>query len=149
MSLLYLTYVLGSFSSTFAGIAADRLGRRAVMPLGAVIAFAGVALTLVDWLPTIVVGLAGLTSGFFVMHGVASGWVAVRAHAVGASASQAAAFYLCAYYVGSSVCGTLGGSLWTSHAWPGVAVLGLSLLTLCGLAAVRLRRLPLAVSPRG
>ena len=32
--------------------------------------------------------------------------VAARAHLVGASASQAAAFYLCAYYAGSSVFGT-------------------------------------------
>ena len=58
----------------------------------------------------------------------ASGWVAARAHRVGASASQAAAFYLCAYYAGSSVFGSLGSSAWATAGWAGVSSLALTLL---------------------
>ncbi|TNM36719.1 MFS transporter [Nocardioides albidus] len=142
ISLLYLVYPLGTVSSTVSGALADRLGRRAVLPSGCALAVAGVGLTLLPSLAAIVVGLALLTAGFFVMHGLASGWVAVRAHLAGAGASQAAAFYLCAYYLGSSVFGSLGGSAWTAYGWPGVGVLGLALLAVAGLATGRLRRIP-------
>ena len=48
-----------------------------------------------------------MTAGFFVVHGVASGWVPVRASAGGVAAAQAASLYLFAYYLGSSVFGGL------------------------------------------
>ncbi|GAA3526175.1 MFS transporter [Nocardioides daeguensis] len=142
ISLLYLVYPLGTVSATVSGALADRLGRRAVLPSGCALAVLGVALTVLPSLTAVVLGLACLTAGFFVMHGLASGWVAVRAHLAGASASQAAAFYLCAYYVGSSVFGSLGGSAWSWYGWAGVCALALTLLAVAGAATVRLRRIP-------
>ena len=148
VSLLYLVYVLGTLSSTISGLLADRFGRRAILPAGCAFAITGVLLTLLPWLPAIVVGLAGLTAGFFVAHGLASGWVAARAHLVGASPSQAAAFYLCAYYAGSSVFGSLGTSAWVAAGWPGVCTLALVLLLATTWLARTLRRTPaLAPSP--
>jgi len=97
----------------------------------------------------IVVGVAGLTAGFFVSHGLASGWVAARAHLVGASASQAAAFYLCAYYAGSSIFGSLGGSAWVAAGWPGVGLLALALLLATVWLARTLRRTPALVPVPG
>ena len=82
-SLLFLVYPVGSLASTVAGRLSDRVGRRAVVPVGSVLALAGVAVTLPGTLPTVVLGLALLTAGFFVVHGVASGWVPARAHAGG------------------------------------------------------------------
>ena len=150
VSLVYLVYVLGTASSIVSGRLADRFGRRAVLPSGCLLAIAGVLLTMLPWLPAIVVGLAGLTAGFFVVHGLASGWVATRAHLVGASASQAAAFYLCAYYVGSSIFGSLGSSAWAAAGWAGVSTLALGLLLATAWLARTLRRTPaLAVAALG
>ena len=143
ISLLYLTWVLGSISSTWSGLAADRWGRRTVLPFGAALAAIGVVLTLFPWPPVIILGLATLVVGFFVMHGLASGWVAVRAHRVGASASQAASIYLCAYYAGSSVFGTLGGTVWSRAGWPGVVALALGLVGVAVVATIGLRRTPI------
>lgn len=142
ISLLYLVYPLGSVSAAVSGAWADRVGRRAVLPVGCAVAIAGVALTVPHSLVAIVAGLACLAMGFFVVHGIASGWVAVRAHAAGASASQAAAFYLCAYYVGSSVFGSLGASAWSTYGWVGPAVLALGLLAVVGVLGLDLRHVP-------
>lgn len=127
-SLVFLTYALGSLSSAAAGRAADAMGRRAVPPVAALVAVAGVLLTLVTSLPAIVVGLALLVVGFFAVHGVASGWVPVRAHRVGVSSGQAASLYLFTYYAGSSVFGSLAGHAWTAYGWGGVVVLAAGLL---------------------
>jgi MFS transporter, YNFM family, putative membrane transport protein len=142
LSLVYLVYVLGTASSVISGRLADSLGRRAILPSGCALAITGLLVTLLPWLPAIVIGLAALTAGFFVVHGLASGWVAARAHLVGASASQAAAFYLCAYYAGSSVFGSLGGSAWGAAGWPGVTTLALLLLMATAYLARTLRRTP-------
>ena len=142
ISLLYLVYPLGTLSSTVAGAWADRLGRRVVMPVGCVVAISGAAVTLSPSLVDIVLGLALLVTGFFAVHGIASGWVATRAHAAGASASQAAAFYLVAYYVGSSVFGSAGAEAWSWFGWAGPASLALALLTAAGVLSLSLRRIP-------
>ena len=89
-----------------------------------------------------VLGLAVMTAGFFVVHGVASGWVPGRAHAGGVAAGQAASLYLFAYYLGSSVFGSLAGQAWTIGAWPAVVVLSLALVAVTGLLAAGLRRIP-------
>jgi MFS transporter, YNFM family, putative membrane transport protein len=142
VSLVFLVYLLGSLSSTVSGRLADALGRRAILPVGGAIALGGVLLTLPDSLPSIVAGFAALTIGFFVMHGLASGWVAVRAHAAGVGTGQAVAFYLFSYYVGSSVFGTLGGHAWSTAGWTGVAILVATLLLVCSALAQVLRRIP-------
>lgn len=147
ISLLYLVYPLGTVSASVSGVLADRFGRRAVLPAGCALAMAGALLTLLPSLLGIVAGLACLTAGFFVMHGLASSWVALRAHLAGASSSQAAAFYLFSYYVGSSVFGSLGSTAWSVAGWPGVALLALALLGCAALATARLRRIPVLAAP--
>ena len=134
-------------SSVVSGRLADRFGRRAILPSGCALAIAGVLLTMLPWLPSIVAGMAALTAGFFVVHGLASGWVATRAHLVGASASQAAAFYLCSYYIGASVFGSLGSSAWGAGGWSAVSGLALVLLLACAWLARTLRRTPALVPP--
>jgi YNFM family putative membrane transporter len=122
-SLVFLAYLLGSASSPTAGWLADRLGRRLVVPLAVLVMAAGIALTLPDPLWCVVLGLCLLTVGFFAAHGVASGWVAVRAQLGGRAVGQAASLYSFWYYVGSSVGGTLAGRAWQDAGWPGVVVL--------------------------
>jgi MFS transporter, YNFM family, putative membrane transport protein len=140
--LVFLVYPIGTLGSMVAGRLADRFSRRAVVPVGCLITVAGVLLTLPDALPLLVIGLAVMTAGFFAAHGVASGWVPARAHAGGVAAGQAASLYLFAYYLGSSVFGSLTGRAWTVGAWPAVVLLASSLLLVSGLLAVWLRRTP-------
>lgn len=147
VSLVYLAYALGSVSSAVSGRVADRIGRRATVPAGAAIALAGALLTLSGSLVFVVVGVTALTVGFFCVHGLASGWVTARAHLAGVSTGQAAAFYLFAYYVGSSVFGALGSAAWSRAGWPGVvAVASVLLLTASAMVAV-LRRTPALADP--
>lgn len=141
-SLVFLVYPLGTISSAWFGRLADRRGRRAVAPVGAGIAAVGVLVTIPDHLGTLVLGLALVVIGFFAVHGIASGWVPVRAHAGGTSASQAASLYLFTYYLGSAVFGTASGAAWTRAGWPGSVTLSVVLMLLVVALAVLLRRTP-------
>lgn len=85
---------------------------------------AGALVTLAGDLPTIVAGIAILTVGFFGAHSVASSWVGRRATN---NRSHASALYLFAYYLGSSVLGSLGGLVFAKYGWTG---------TVCAVAAV-------------
>jgi MFS transporter, YNFM family, putative membrane transport protein len=121
-SLVFCVYPLGSASAAVAGRLAERLGRPAVVLAGGLFATAGVAVSLASPLPVVILGIAMITAGFFAAHGIASGWAASAGQDRHA-ASQASAFYLLAYYLGSSVFGVLGTNLWESGRWPAVAVM--------------------------
>lgn len=142
-ALAFLAYLAGSVSSAVAGWAAGRLGRTPVVLLALAAALGGLLLTWPDRLALILAGLVVFTAGFFAAHSAASGWVGSRA--VPAARSQAAAVYLLAYYVGSSVGGTLGSAAYGSSGWSGLTVLlgswlGLAALVALGAAALSHRR---------
>ena len=131
-------YLLGIFSSVWAGRLADRLGRRQVLWSVMSIMFAGLLLTLPDSLFFIVPGIALFTFGFFASHSVASSWVGRRARAPQALAS---ALYLFSYYLGSSLVGSLSGVTWARYGWPGVVGMLAIGLVLALAIALHLRRL--------
>ena len=135
-------YLVGMFSSVWAGRLADRIGRRNVLWIVMSVMLAGLLLTLADSLLAIVAGMALFTFGFFASHSVASSWVGLRARAPQALAS---AMYLFFYYCGSSVVGSLCGVMWSRGGWPGVVALLALALGMAFLIAVKLRGLaPLA-----
>jgi YNFM family putative membrane transporter len=137
-----LLYLLGIFSSVWAGRRADRLGRRHVLWTVLGTMFAGLLLTLAHDLVLIVAGMAVFTFGFFASHSIASSWVGRRARTQQALAS---ALYLCCYYLGSSVVGWLCGVLWEHGGWGGVVTLLGVFLGAALAIALRLRTLaPLA-----
>jgi YNFM family putative membrane transporter len=140
--LVFLVYPIGTVSSAIAGRMAERFSRRAIVPAGCLITAAGILLTLPGSLPAIILGLAVMTAGFFIVHGMASSWVPARAHAGGIASGQAASLYLFAYYLGSSIFGSLAGHAWALGAWPAVVALTLALIVIAGLLAAWLRHIP-------
>ena len=138
VGLLSLLYLLGIFSSVWAGRLADRLGRRNVLWLVMGAMLGGLLLTLINFLPTIVLGMGLFTFGFFASHSVASSWVGRRARAPQALAS---ALYLFFYYLGSSVVGWFAGVAWEWRGWPGVVMVLGGALGLGLLIALKLRTL--------
>lgn len=114
VGLIFVVYLAGSVSSTTAGRLADRFGRPRTLWLAAVVMLAGVVLLIPDSLAVVVAGLVVLTVGFFAVHAVASGWVGARSATLGV---QGSAVYLCAYYLGSSIGGSLGGIAFGEGGW--------------------------------
>ncbi|MES2164452.1 MAG: MFS transporter [Pseudomonadota bacterium] len=139
-------YLLGIYGSVWAGRLADRYGRRHVLWAVMTIMIAGLLLTLSNWLPLIVFGVAMFTYGFFASHSIASSWVGRRATTNKALAS---ALYLFFYYLGSSVVGSATGVMWGREGWPGVVLVLSGFLGLAFMVALRLRRLaPLGQAER-
>jgi len=136
---IFLLYVVGMFSSPWAGKMADRVGSTRVLVAMLALCALGLALTLSGALPVIIAGVALFTFGFFAAHSVASSWVGRLAKQSKALASAA---YLTAYYLGASAMGWLGGHAWAAAAWAGV--LGFLALLWLGCVAITLRlaRLP-------
>jgi YNFM family putative membrane transporter len=132
---IFLFYIVGSFTSTWFGQLAGRLGRRRVFWIPILIFLGGVGLTALRPLASVILGVGVLTAGYFGAHSVASSWVSRRG---GAARAQAAAFYLFFLYVGSSVLGSAGGIAWSRGGWLGVAAFIGVLLLLALMIALRL-----------
>lgn len=141
---IFVVYLFGSISSAWAGGLAQRLGRRKVYWTLVLVMTTGVFLTLIPSTPVIIAGLAIATIGYFAAHGIASAWVARRA-VVGRA--QASAIYLFAYYLGSSVLGTLGGYAWMAWGWPGVMLVSGGAALAAFLVSIRLMFLPVLPMP--
>jgi YNFM family putative membrane transporter len=131
-------YLLGIFSSVWAGRLADKLGRRNVLWMVMSVMLVGLLLTLFDNVLLIVGGMGLFTFGFFASHSVASSWVGRRARVPQALASS---IYLFLYYLGSSVVGWFSGYLWSHGGWAGVVSLLSAILFGALLVALRLRGL--------
>lgn len=135
--LIFAAYIFGMISSSSAGALADKLGRAPVLVTGVILFAVGLALTIPGSLTSVVVGIVLVTIGFFVTHSVASGWVGQLA---GTAKGHAASLYLLAYYIGSSVLGSVGGAFWQRGAWPALASYVAVLLVLCVLVALQVIR---------
>jgi YNFM family putative membrane transporter len=139
IGLIFAVYLLGVLSSTRAGSLSGKFGREAVLPATLILMLAGTLMTLSGRLWLIIAGVAVLTIGFFGTHSVASAWVGARAQT---SKAQASSLYLFAYYLGSSVVGSLGGVFWSRLGWPGVVCMTSALLLIALAIALWLYLLP-------
>ncbi|MGW0464195.1 MFS transporter [Streptomyces sp. NPDC003027] len=137
---IFLVYLVGTVSSAAAGKLVARLGRRGALYLAVGTTAAGLLLSLADTLTAVLLGLVLITAGFFAGHAVASSSVSRTAKT---GRAQASALYQSAYYVGSSVGGTLGAIAFHAGGWAGtvllglVAVLGVVSITLYGSHSAR------------
>ncbi|RQH03684.1 MFS transporter [Paraburkholderia dinghuensis] len=133
---IFIVYLTGVIASPWSGRMADTFGRGRVLIASLATMLAGVALTLFPSLWMIAAGIGCLTIGFFAGHAVASGWVGRLARE---GKGQAAALYLLAYYLGSSIMGSIGGHFWAAGGWGGVAGLVAALLIVGLVLAWKLR----------
>jgi YNFM family putative membrane transporter len=148
--LIFIAYLAGTWVSTTAGRLADRLGRRRMLWVTVLVAVAGTWVTGPAWLPSVLVGLLVVTIGFFGGHSVASSWVGRRASLLpGGSPGQASSLYLFAYYLGSSIGGSLGGIAYDHGGWLGVVLYVTALLAAAIGLGLLLRRIPSPVPATG
>ncbi|WP_169926026.1 MFS transporter [Mycobacterium arosiense] len=115
VGLLFVLYLVGTWTSVVAGRLADRRGRRLVLGCALPVTVTGLLLTVSPALGVIVVGVGVFTGGFFAAHTVASGWVGAVAHR---DRAEASALYLFSYYLGGSVAGAFGGVVYGVGGWP-------------------------------
>ncbi|MFM0000699.1 MFS transporter [Paraburkholderia dipogonis] len=133
---IFVVYLTGVVASPWSGRMADNFGRARVLTASLLLMVLGLALTMLQPLAAIAAGIACVTFGFFAGHSVASSWVGRLAKD---AKGQAAALYLLAYYIGSSVVGSYGGHVWAGFGWNGVAGLVGVLLIIGLVATMRLR----------
>ncbi len=139
VGLLFLLYLVGTFTSIVAGRLADRRGRALVLGAALPVTVVGLVVTVPSELVLVVVGTGVFTGGFFAAHTVASGWVSAVARRDRAEASS---LYLFSYYLGGSVAGGLGGVVYSVGGWPGtVAFVGALLLAALFLVALLVREI--------
>ncbi|MET4589025.1 MFS transporter [Arthrobacter sp. 754] len=119
VSLIFLAYLSGTFSSRWAGGLTVRFGRRNILLAGIVLMIAGLALTLTQILAMILAGLVVFTGGFFAAHSIGAGWTGSIATT---GRAQASSLYNLAYYLGSSVIGWAGGLVFQSLGWTALAL---------------------------
>jgi YNFM family putative membrane transporter len=130
VSLLFLTYLVGTIGSSGVGRLVAGLGRRRVLAGAGLTMAIGAAITVPAPLWSVLTGLVLLTFTFFVAHAIAATWAGER---VPAARSQASAIYSLAYYAGSSVVGLVGAALYARGGWPAAMTL---VVTITAAAAV-------------
>ncbi|OWQ45215.1 MFS transporter [Roseateles noduli] len=137
IGLIFCAYLFGIAASATAGGLSDRFGRAPALLSGIALAITGVLLTLMTWLPAVILGIVLLTIGFFVAHSVSSAWVGALG---GRSKGHAASLYLLAYYIGSSTLGAMGGWFWDHSGWGALVGYALAVLAVAAVAAWTLKR---------
>jgi len=133
LGLIFTAYLFGMAASWAAGVLGDRAGHFVMLPVGILIAAIGVLVTLAASLWLIILGIVLVTIGFFVTHSIASALVGRLARRTKGHASS---LYLLAYYLGSSVAGSLGGYFWLADGWQAVAWFVFAMLAACLAAAL-------------
>ncbi len=126
---IFFVYLLGVVITPNSGRFLDRFGFRPTTFVYCTMMVAGLLLTLVKYLPIVIVGLAIFSSGVFVAQAAAT----VQTGAIaGRARSSAAGLYVAFYYLGGSVGATLTDVFWRWQGWPGCVILlgGVSLLSL-------------------
>lgn len=132
---IFIVYIVGTFSSAWMGMLADRYGRRNILQISLLIFLVGAVITLSPNLWIKIIGISIFTFGFFAGHSIASGWVGkLSTHAK----AQASSLYLFFYYVGSSIAGTVSGSFYSDFGWIGVVGMILVFSILAILLSIRL-----------
>jgi YNFM family putative membrane transporter len=114
---IYLTYLAGTFSSTYSGSLYKKMGIPKTLIFDCIIGIIGISLTYINNLFFFVLGLLFFCFGFFGAHSSACSWVSLHAKEAKGSASS---LYLIFFYIGGGLGGVALGLLYSKFYWHGV-----------------------------
>jgi MFS transporter, YNFM family, putative membrane transport protein len=137
IGLVFLLWAMGVVGPA-AGRLAGHHGWRAVALAGLLSAASGISLSLIAWLPVVVLGLALVTLGNFTAVTAAQLGVA---GATDRDRGLASAMYFSAYYVAGALGAYVPGLAWQSWHWTGVWALAAAAYAI-GLAAIVITAAP-------
>ena len=120
LGLLFTVYLLGVVVTPLVGGYIDRLGHRAAIAIAFTGCMAGISLTLIRALPSVILGLALLSTGVFIAQAVTSSFIGIAARQAHASA---VGLYSVFYYAGGTLGSALPGWFWTHGGWPACVAL--------------------------
>jgi YNFM family putative membrane transporter len=138
--LVFLLWAVGLLGSVV-GRVAERVGWRRLVAIAIAVQAAGVAVTVPDALPVVLVGLTLVAAGMFVGYTAAQLGVGDVARV---DRGTATALYFSVYYCAGALGAYVPGLAWERWGWSGVVACGLA-APVVGLAAVLAAR----PSPRG
>ncbi|HEY1722794.1 MAG TPA: MFS transporter [Magnetospirillaceae bacterium] len=146
LGMIFTVYLLGAVATPLSGAFIRRAGRRGALAIAASIGILGIAGTVFDWLPTVILGLALFVTSVFLAQTASLGFIGqVARH----NKTSAVGLYVCSYYVGGSLGAVLPGSIWDSAGWPGCVALVVAttiLATLLAMWAWRERKIVIAAT---
>ncbi|MGY5452434.1 MFS transporter [Agarivorans sp. MS3-6] len=130
-SLLFLSYLGGTFTASSAGRIAQRYGGKSCILIGLMVMVAASVLSLSGQLWVLLLAMVISSMGFFFSHAQASAWV--NQHATNAKAS-ASALYTISYYVGAASGGALMQPFYSAWGWAGIVAFSVAalLVVACG-----------------
>lgn len=131
-SLIFVLWLLGGVTP-FVGRLVDRIGWRPVVGVSLAVCAGGLVLTFPSSIVVIVIGLAAFTLANFA--GVTAAQVGI-AEATDVDRGAATAVYYSLYYASGALGGYLPGLAWQAWHWNGVALVGLSVLSVGAITLV-------------
>jgi MFS family permease len=131
---LFVVYLFGAGVMPLAGRSIDRYGHRATLVASMAVGATGSVLTLVPWLPAIVMGLALVGTGVFVAQAAASSYIG---HVTSEDRGLAVGLYSTCYYAGGSAGGTLPAIFWNAGGWTACVALVLTVQIVTVILATR------------
>jgi MFS transporter, YNFM family, putative membrane transport protein len=120
LGMVFATYLIGTVTTGRAAWLSLRLGRQASAAVWVAVALSGILLTLVPWLPAIVIGLGLLAAGVFPEQTLSLNFVTSAAPRARATAIG---IYTTSYYLGGAAGGVLPAIIWHQAGWPGCVAL--------------------------
>jgi predicted MFS family arabinose efflux permease len=131
---VFFVYLVGVVATPLAGRVIDRVGHRTALLLAMAVSAAGMLLTLIPSIATIVTGLALMSTGVFASQAASQGYIGVVARE---RRSTAASLYLTAYYTAGGLGAVLPAAIWARGGWPATVALILAVQAVgAALAAV-------------
>ena len=127
ITLMYSCYLIGIVMGPLAGKLSNRFGNGTVMALGAALFGLSLGLTLIESMPVVVAGLAGICAGFFAIHASAAGGLNRRLRS---SRGRANSLYVLLYYLGGFAGISASGYLYVSRGWSGIVATGIAMLAI-------------------
>ena len=134
LSMIFAVYLVGMLTTPLSGRLLNSMGHLRLLTAAWCLAIAGLGLSLIPTLATIVAGLCLFSAGLFFVQTSATSFVGEAAPP--GARGAAVGLYVTAYYIGGTVGGVLPAPIWDRVGWPGVA----ALIALAGIASTSLAR---------